>query len=385
MRIGAKIALTADLLRARFAFRRRGHDPHNVLVIRLDGFGDFSLYLPYALALREICPAGKYKLTLCANANWCEVAEKLLPFDGFIPLDVRRYMTEMAYRKDANRRIASGGYGTVLQPRFFREPLLEDRLALAAGADGGVAFAVGDAHLHAACGRKLEKRLYDRRLPCLADRHEALKNRIFMDALGEWREPPRPELPPPLPEWAPGSYIVLLPGSGKGERAAWPPERWGRALAGAELCCAVAGTAAEAPLVFAAAKSVGERAVPLAGTLSAWDFARLVANARFVVGNDTGGIHFAAWCGVPALAVTGGGHPGWYYPYPAEAMPDHVRAPHSEAYPMPCCGCAWKCTKRKFGTFPCIAAVTPAAVASKIAALSNQLLSGVSSALPPAR
>ena len=368
MRTGTKLALMWDMFRARLTFRRGG-DPHNILVVRLDGFGDFSLYLPHALGLREIYPAGKYRLTLCANSAWCEVAEKLLPFDDFIALDVRRYMEDMAYRKAMNRRLASGGYGTIQQPRFFREPLLEDRIALAAGAASGIAFQVGEAHLHAACGKKLEKRLYDRRVPCGADLHEAVKDRAFSDALGAWREPPRSELPPPLPEWERGSYAVLLPGSGKGELAAWPPERWGRALAGVDLRCAVAGSADEAPLVSAAAESIGERAVPLAGALSAWEFARLVANARVVVGNDTGGIHFAAYFGVPALAVAGGGHPGCYYPYPAEIMPKHVRAPRTVSVDMPCSGCAWRCTRADSGNYPCVDAVTVEAVAAELSRL----------------
>ena len=90
MRCGTKIALAWDMFRARFAFRRRGGDLRNILVVRLDGFGDFSLYLPYALALRTVYPAGEYRLTLCANSNWCEVAEKMLPFDGFIPRSEER-------------------------------------------------------------------------------------------------------------------------------------------------------------------------------------------------------------------------------------------------------------------------------------------------------
>ena len=371
MRCGTKIALAWDMFRARSAFRRRGGDPRSILVVRLDGFGDFSLYLPHALALRAAYPAGEYRLTLCANANWCEVAQRLLPFDGFIPLDVRRYMGELSYRKEMNLRFAAGGYGAVLQPRFFREPLLEDRVALAVGAASGSAFQVGEAHLHAACGKKLEKLLYDRRVPCGADRHEACKNRTFSDASGAWREVPRPGLPPPLPEWERGSYAVLLPGGGKGARAAWEPARWGRALAGIDLSCAVAGSADEAPLVSAAAESLGARGVPLAGNLTAWEFARLVANARLVVGNDTGGIHFAAWCGVPSLAVTGGGHPGCYYPYPTDLLPAYVRPPVAVGVDMPCAGCAWRCTRERSGIYPCIEAVAVEAVAAGAASLLN--------------
>ncbi len=367
MRIGSKIALTADMFRAHLAFRRRGHDAHRILAVRLDGFGDFALYLPYALMLRELYPRGEYHLALCTNAAWSEVAEHLLPFDEFIPIEVRRYMTDMAYRRETNRRVADGKYGMLLQPRFFREPLLEDRVALAAGADVGYAFAVGDGHLHSSVGRRLEKLLYANWIDCPENRHEAQKNRAFSEMLGNFRELPRPELPPPLPEWAEASYIVVLPGSGKGIRAAWDPARWAAVLAGGDMPCAVTGTAAEASLVDAAARAIGARAVPLAGKLTAWEFARLLANARAVVGNDTGGIHFAAWCGVPALAVAGGGHPGWYCPYPEGSMASYIRAPRFVCADVPCAGCAWNCTQRANGTFPCVDMVTAERVASELA------------------
>jgi len=368
MRSGLKIALAWDMFRARSTFRRGG-DPCNILIVRLDGFGDFALYLPYALTLRGLYPSGKYRLTLCANSAWCDAAEKLLPFDGFMPLDVRRYMNEMAYRSETNGRIASGGYGTILQPRYFREPLLEDRIALAAGAASGVAFKVGGAHLHSGCGGYLEKLLYDRRPVCPPEWHESCKNLSFSRALGVSGDVPRPEPPPPLSEWEKGGYIVLLPGSGKGARAAWPPERWGKALAGIGLRCAVAGTADEAAPISAAAEGAGALAVPLAGKLSAWEFARLLANARLVVGNDTGGIHFAAYFGVPTLAVTGGGHPGCYYPYPAEHLSGVVRVPRTVGGDMPCSGCAWRCTQSSSGVYPCIDAVSVEAVAAEIAGL----------------
>ncbi len=364
MRLSAKIALTRDLFRALAAFRRGG-DPENLLVVRLDGFGDFALYLPYALALRELYPHGKYRLTLCANADWCEVAEKLLPFDGFIPLEVRRYMTDYAYRRSMNARLAAGRFGGLVQPRFFREPFLEDRLALAAGC-GGAAFAVTPVHLQRRIARFLQKRLYAPRIACPVDLHEAAKNRKFMESLG-WNGvfPPRPELPPPLESCPAGGYAVVLPGSGKGARAAFPPERWGKSLADVKLKIAVAGSANERELVAATAAALGDRAVPLAGTLSSVEFADLLAHAALVVGNDTGGIHFAAWCGVPALAVAGGGHPGCYYPYPPY-LPDRVLPPRFVAAECPHAGCAWHCRRSGDGAFPCIADVAAESVASGV-------------------
>lgn len=368
MRCGTKFALMWDMFRARLSFRRRG-SAKRLLVIRLDGFGDFALYLPEALALRERYPSSEYHLAFCANAAWCAIAEKLLPFDDFIPLSPQRYVADMAYRRTMNRRIAEGNYGQVLQPRFFREPLVEDRIALAAGAGRGTAFKVGETHLHAALGRRLEKTLYDNVVACGAAWHESRRNRAFSAALGVTGAVSRPELPPPLADWPRHTYIVVLPGSGKGARAAWPPERWGEALAGVDMPCAVAGTAEEEPLVTPAARGIGARAVPLAGRLSAWDLARLLANARAVVGNDTGGIHFAAHFGVPALAVTGGGHHGCYYPYPEMFTPEYVRAPRFANVELPCYGCRWQCTRASAGVFPCMSAVTVSAVAEAVKGL----------------
>ena len=364
MQLSAKIALSLDLLKA-FAAYRRGGDPANILVVRLDGFGDFALYLPYALALREFYPRVKYRLTLCANADWCELAEKLLPFDGFIPLEVRRYMTDHPYRRSMNLQIAGGRFGGLIQPRFFREPFLEDRLALAAGC-GGAAFAVTPAHLQHRIAHFLQKRLYDTWIDCPPALHEAEKNRELMKALGRGGIfPPRPELPPPPAPWREGEYAVVLPGSGKGVCAAWPPERWGKALADVKLPIAVAGSANERELVAAAATSLGDRAVPLAATLSSVEFAGLLAHAALVVGNDTGGVHFAAWCGVPALAVAGGGHPGCYYPYPAD-MPEYVLPPHFVAAECPHAGCAWRCRRSGDEVFPCVADVAAETIAAEV-------------------
>ena len=362
MRMSTKIILAADLFRA-WRNCRRGGDPERILVVRLDGFGDFSLYLPCALALREIYPRGRFHLTLLGNSMWCSLARELLTFDEYIPLETVRYMGDFDYRSKINRRLSSGGYGTILQPRFFREPFLEDRLALASGSASGSAFAVGPRHLQHQIGHWLEVGLYTRLAGAGESWHELRKNRAFFDMLGVYREIPRPELPPPPAPWHPGEYIVLLPGGGKGSDACWPPERWGAVLSGVSLPCAVAGSGNESALISAAATTLGSRAVPLSGNLDMVEFAGLLANAAAVVGNDTGGVHFAAWSGIPALAVCGGGYPGWYYPYPPQFIPKYARAPVHIAAQMRCTGCRWRCSRNSGSVYPCISAVSSDVVA----------------------
>ena len=58
MRIGQKIMLSLDMLRALCRLRRcRAADGvERIAVFRLDGFGDLALFLPAALALREAFP-----------------------------------------------------------------------------------------------------------------------------------------------------------------------------------------------------------------------------------------------------------------------------------------------------------------------------------------
>jgi len=182
MRIRTKIALAGDMLRALFR-RRSGGDPSRILIIRLDGFGDFSLYLPFASVLRECYPRDRYHLTLLANAAWCDTARMLSDFDEYVPLEVGRYMSDISYRGAMNTLIGSGAYGTVLQPRFFREPFLEDRLALAAGAARGTAFATTSGHVSHIFGNWLETILYDRLVGTDESAHEADKNRSFFSVI----------------------------------------------------------------------------------------------------------------------------------------------------------------------------------------------------------
>ena len=92
--------------------------------------------------------------------------------------------------------------------------------------------------------------------------------------------------------------------------------------------------------------------------LSLTQFAAVTAHARCAVGNDTGGIHLAAMAGVPALAISGRGQPGWFLPYPPRALPPGSVPPIVVTTPCQCENCFWRCQHLRNGICKCIDDIT---------------------------
>lgn len=378
MRLIQKLGLVGDLLRYRFAAKRRisGGAPRKILVVRLDRIGDFMLYSPFAAALRRQYPKEEFHLTLLCRPIWSELARGRLEFDAFAELDPDRFLAEAGYRRDRLHKIAEAGYDLVLQPRYYRELLVEDLVTLAAAAPESIAFSATSLHIRKRLLRPWN-RIYTKLIPakpCLGS-HELTRNCIFREALppfeGEcnpWRTPPPPVEPFPKPR----SYAVLLPGSGKKEKIGWPPERFGRLadlVAKQGLEVVACGTGDEHPLAEAVAGHSSAAIADLTGKQTIAEFAALVANAALVIGNDTGGIHIAAMSGVPSLAICGGGQPGIFLPYPPEeaARIPGIRSPRIVMLPVDCAGCDWICRHR--GTpreYRCLGEITPEAAAAEL-------------------
>lgn len=126
-------------------------------------------------------------------------------------------------------------------------------------------------------------------------------------ALDLARLPPPGGLPPALPE---GGYLAILPGAARGGSKRWPPENFAAAarmaldagIAGSAVVCGTEGERAECDAV---AKALGGRAANLCGKTGVPELAALLAGARAVLSNDSGGMHLATAVGAPVVAVFG--------------------------------------------------------------------------------
>jgi ADP-heptose:LPS heptosyltransferase len=114
----------------------------------------------------------------------------------------------------------------------------------------------------------------------------------------------------------PGSFACIHPGASVAERR-WPAERFAAvadALAARGLTVVLTGTAGEADLTRAVARTMRAPVVDLAGRTDLGAVAALLARARLLVCNDTGVSHLAAALRVPSVVVSTGDNPARWAP-----------------------------------------------------------------------
>lgn len=320
------------------------------LVIRLDAIGDFVIWLQSGAAditieLRRTHP----HVILLANAAWAPLAEELSVWDEVIAIDSARFVRSLRYRIRTLAMIRQLGFSTAVQPRAARLFLLEDALVRACGASVRVGSDALSANMPAAL-RSFGNRGYSKIIPVplALTLHESARGIAFASGfcqstgvvvtasqLAALHEPSG------IPS---ERFIVVAVGAGWSGRQ-WPIEKFAVLLSELHsthgLLCVLVGSAAEGSLVSQLKSLTSARLADFCGRLSLAQSVRLIGRAELLVANESGPMHIGVWCGTPVIGLVGGGHFGWFAPYP-EDFPR--TAPLRISYqPMPCFHCNWHC------------------------------------------
>ena len=125
------------------------------------------------------------------------------------------------------------------------------------------------------------------------------------DAIDTSRLPAAPDI-----GFDPANALVILPGAARGPSKRWPAEHY---AAAAKLVLSrhpglrvvVCGTPDEAGDCAALCAALGPTALNLAGKTKLFELASLIARARAVCCNDSGGMHLATAMGTPVVAIFG--------------------------------------------------------------------------------
>lgn len=333
------------------------------LVIRLDAIGDFVVWLQsgaadIAVELRRTHP----RVILLANAAWAPLATELNVWDEVVAIDPGRFVTNLNYRIRTIAMVRALGFNTAVQPRAARMFLLDDALVRTCGALVRVGSAALAANMSATL-RSLGDRGYTKiiSVPLALTEHESARGtafaRAFCQSSGAVVSTKQLSSLPKPPLFPNERFIVVAVGAGSSGRQ-WPIEKFAALLtelsAAHGLLCVLVGTAAEQLLASQLKQLTNAPIADLCGRLTLAQSVRLIEQGELLIANESGPMHIGVWCGTPVVGLVGGGHFGWFAPYPPQfphGAP--LRVAHQ---PMPCFRCNWHC---KFDVpvgqaFPCV-------------------------------
>lgn len=325
--------------------------PNRILIARLDSIGDFVLFSHCLEAYRTLFPNAW--LVLLVKDNVYNLAETCPYVDEVWSLPCRKFRLNVLERLRWYRIMSTARFDLAVNAAFSYAFAFLDCLIGWTGAPRRVAFQYDGSD-----------RLYGRQRQYFTEfvyadeenRYEIDRNYEMLRYLGYsglvahktevWlTESDRRNVSALCQKLKGKPYAILFPGALIEERR-WHAENFIMAIRKINgrypLHWAICGSADEAELCGHISSRLSNSSIPnadLAGKTSIRELAVLTEDALFYLGNETSGAHIAAAVGTPAVCILGGGHPGRFFPYPANKLTIAVN------HQLSCYNCDWQCTR----------------------------------------
>mgnify|MGYP001219886932 CR=1 FL=1 len=102
----------------------------SILLIRLDGIGDYILFRNFIEILKKNNKYKGYSITLLGNSVWKSLSKELDGeyVDNFIWLERDRFYNDLFYRHKKLQELVSSGYEIILSPIYSRESFIADNI-----------------------------------------------------------------------------------------------------------------------------------------------------------------------------------------------------------------------------------------------------------------
>ena len=333
-----------------------------IAVILPHGLGDIVLFTE---ALRHL--RAHYRgqpIVLICSRRALAYAEAYLTPERTITFDRDRMRRDLWYRMRIVCVVARAGVRVAIQPVYNRVHWVEDALVRASRAEERIGSS-GTSTFITARERARGDGWYTRLIEEPAGpMHDAERNAAFVAALTDSAPPrllPRLACPPWHPDAPIGGYIVAACEASSALKT-WPMERL------VEASQAIAARTGHVVVLVGETKPSQPAArrgvVDLRGLTDVHGLISVLAHARIVLSSDSAPAHLAAALGVPVVAVSGGGMPERFLPYPANGPAAGQPRLVVVDPPWPCFGCGWHCryAPPRDAAAPCVTVITVARV-----------------------
>jgi ADP-heptose:LPS heptosyltransferase len=332
--------------------KRSSDDTGKVLVIKVDAIGDFIIWLDSAKELRKCFP-DKQIVLMCSGAC-VDIAKHTGYFDEIITLNIRKFESDNNYRRSEEQKLSKLSFDVLVQTAYSRTVHM-DMLAACIPARVKIGLVSDETRTNLSryiafkSNTKKLDAVYDRLIPTSKEwLMEVKRNAELIRGLGiSDFKTHMPQLA--VYECGEGvvprqEYYVIFPGASTPKKM-WDIEKFAKV---ADYVCReekltgyVCGSSDEQWLFDKLRKA----ALPdtmlcnYMGRTSLLELGEVIRNAKFVISNDTSGIHYAAATDVPAVCILGEYNYGRFLPYDCDENQNKSKMIICNAN-MPCARCA---------------------------------------------
>ncbi len=302
-----------------------------LLLIRLDSIGDYVLFRNFLKEISKSEKYGDYKVTLCGNIIWKDLAETLDSnyVNNFVWVNRKRFYKDPSYKYKLLSRIYKSGYETTIDTTYSREILYGDAVVRASNSKIKIGSS-GSLDKHVYWKRKIFSRsTYNEVIQQSRDTlFEFYRNKEFFEKLlNKKMDLKYPQIyASKLEEYRnlPKKYCVVFAGSNDPKRR-WSPRNY------AEICKYLISEF-QLPVVIPLAGNEIDIAnkltqivndtklIDLTGKTSLVQLAKIISDSELLISNDTAAVHIAAAVDKQFLCISNGSYLGRFLPYPKEVF-----------------------------------------------------------------
>lgn len=308
--------------------KNRRIQPNTLLLVRLDGIGDYILFRNFIEILKKSKKYCDYKITLCGNIIWKNLAENFdrTFIDNFIWIDKRKFIRNPIYRFKILRYISQYGFEIAIQPTYSREYFFGDAIIRASSAKERIG-SESDLSNITNQQRVTSNKYYTILVPVKSENiFEFYRNKEFFEyILGKKIELNQPNFKINKEEVKTSiynPYIVIFPGAGSKDRR-WQSNKFAEVADYVYKKCryniVIAGSKTDKILAEdIKKKSENLNIVDLTGRITLTQLIQIIKDANILISNETVAVHIAAAVGTKTICISTGFRFGRFDPYPEE-------------------------------------------------------------------
>lgn len=292
-----------------------------LLIVKLDSIGDFVIFRNFIEQISQSDTYKGYKITLCGNIWWKDIAEKYdAPFiSNFVWVDYSK-LNDSRYMFSICKTLYKKRFHTVIHPTYSR-CVFSDDIVLHCGAK----IKIGQLGDNINLGDKLKSendklytKLIDINSPFAFEFH---RYKLFFNKL---LNVDSAIVKPVIPHVnLPKDTIILCPGA-KHTFRQWSPKNFAQLAYLLEknffpehqfIIC---GSASETHLAKDIMEGSSLNFADTTGKISLLELIDVMASSKLVITNDSGPFHVAVALNKKTLCISNGNHFGRFNPYPID-------------------------------------------------------------------